>query len=68
MVNDTGDEEEIVDSDGEVLGKDLWIRELFDRKFLHSQGSQCFSLLLNYLILWKLKRIKIMGVCDLHAK
>ena len=37
VVNDTGDEEEIVDSDGEVLGKDLWIRELFNRKFLHSQ-------------------------------
>ena len=26
VVNDTGDEEEIVDSDGEVLGKNLWIR------------------------------------------
>ena len=25
VVNDTGDEEEIVDSDGEVLGKNLWI-------------------------------------------
>ena len=28
VVNDTGDEEEIVDSDGEVLGKNLWIRGL----------------------------------------
>ena len=26
VVNDTGDEEEIVDSDGEVLGKNLRIR------------------------------------------
>ena len=28
VVNDTGDEEEIVDSDGEVLGKNIWTRGL----------------------------------------
>ena len=31
VVNDTGDEEEIVDSDGEVLGKNLWIRGLLEQ-------------------------------------
>ena len=39
VVNDTGDEEEIVDSDGEVLGKNLWIRGLLEQIRLLSRSK-----------------------------
>ena len=50
VVNDTGDEEEIVDSDGEILGKNLRIRGQLQKIYSHTDCSHLYFSILSILL------------------